>query len=71
MPIVSILILGFIFLFSFFGNYLYTVDAYALSSDTILVEPSLHHLLGTDRLGRDILARLIEGGKVSLTIGVG
>ena len=71
MPIVSILLLGFIFLFSFFGNYFYGIDAYTLRSDAILVEPSLHHFLGTDRLGRDILARLIEGGKVSLTIGVG
>ena len=71
MPIISIFILGFVFLFSFFGNYFYGIDAYTLRSDAILVEPSLHHLLGTDRLGRDILARLIEGGKVSLTIGVG
>jgi peptide/nickel transport system permease protein len=71
MPIVSILILIFVFIFSFFGDYLYWLDAYTLSSNSILVEPSLNHLLGTDRLGRDILARLIEGGKVSLTIGVG
>lgn len=71
MPIVSILILGFVFLFSFFGNYFYGVDAYSLRSDAILAEPSMQHFLGTDRLGRDILARLIEGGKVSLSIGVG
>lgn len=71
MPIISVLILGFVFIFSFFGNYFYGIDAYTLHSDSILVEPSFNHLLGTDRLGRDILARLIEGGKVSLTIGVG
>jgi peptide/nickel transport system ATP-binding protein len=28
--------------------------------------PSLHHLLGTDDLGRDILSRIIWGGRVSL-----
>lgn len=28
------------------------------------------HLLGTDQLGRDILARLAEGARISLTIGV-
>ena len=33
--------------------------------------PSTEHPLGTDRLGRDILARVIEGGKNSLIIGVG
>jgi peptide/nickel transport system permease protein len=27
--------------------------------------------MGTDRLGRDVMARMIEGGKVSLAIGVG
>jgi peptide/nickel transport system permease protein len=28
--------------------------------------PGLHHLLGTDDLGRDILSRIIWGGRVSL-----
>ena len=27
-----------------------------------------HHIMGTDRLGRDVLARLIQGGRMSLTI---
>ncbi len=49
----------------------YSIDAYSLDSASILLSPSLEHFLGTDRLGRDILARLIEGGKVSLIIGVG
>ena len=32
--------------------------------------PSCHYLLGTDNLGRDVLARLIYGSRVSLTLGV-
>ncbi|HEX3954380.1 MAG TPA: ABC transporter permease [Stellaceae bacterium] len=32
--------------------------------------PSSAHLLGTDELGRDELLRLLEGGRVSLTIGI-
>jgi peptide/nickel transport system permease protein len=32
--------------------------------------PSVAHPLGTDELGRDTLLRLLEGGRVSLTIGV-
>jgi len=71
MPKFSITILLFIFIFSFFGAYFYGVSAYTLNSQAILLSPSFEHLLGTDRLGRDILARLIEGGKVSLIIGVG
>jgi peptide/nickel transport system permease protein len=33
--------------------------------------PSLHHLLGTDELGRDLLSRLIFGARVSLVVGFG
>lgn len=31
--------------------------------------PSLHHLLGTDDLGRDLLSRLVFGARVSLIVG--
>jgi peptide/nickel transport system permease protein len=33
--------------------------------------PSIHHLLGTDDLGRDLLSRLIFGARVSLVVGFG
>jgi peptide/nickel transport system permease protein len=71
MPKFSIFILLFIFFLSFLGSHFYDTDAYTLDSTSILLSPSSIHILGTDRLGRDILARLIEGGKVSLFIGVG
>jgi peptide/nickel transport system permease protein len=32
--------------------------------------PSLDHLLGTDELGRDLLLRLLYGGRVSLFVGL-
>jgi peptide/nickel transport system permease protein len=35
------------------------------------VGPTLHHLLGTDDLGRDLLSRIIYGSRVSLVIGFG
>lgn len=71
MPKFSIFILVFVFIFSFFGSFFYSLDAYTLNANSILLAPSSEHLLGTDRLGRDILARLMEGGKISLIIGVG
>lgn len=70
-PKVSVVLLFSIFFFAFFGSFVYTTSPYMLDSHAILLKPSSMHLLGTDRLGRDILARLIEGGKVSLIIGVG
>jgi len=36
-----------------------------------LESPSLAHWLGCDALGRDLLARLCEGGRVSLVVAVG
>lgn len=54
-----------IFLLPFF----YTVSPYDLDPTRILQAPSLEHLFGTDRLGRDMLARILEGGQTSLIIG--
>jgi peptide/nickel transport system permease protein len=36
-----------------------------------LKPPSADHLLGTDRLGRDILSRVLWGARLSLLVGVG
>lgn len=36
-----------------------------------LKPPSSEHVLGTDRLGRDILSRVVWGARVSLLVGVG
>lgn len=33
-------------------------------------KPSAEHWLGTDRTGRDIFARLVYGGRISLTVGI-
>lgn len=71
LPYFSLGVLVFVFVFVFFGSFFYTVDAYSLSSHSILLAPSYEHFLGTDRLGRDLLSRLMEGGKISLIIGVG
>ncbi len=38
--------------------------------DNLLASPSLKHPMGTDNIGRDILSRVIIGGRVSLRVGV-
>ena len=37
-------------------------------TDNMLSAPSAKHPLGTDKTGKDVLARLMNGGKISLTI---
>jgi len=32
--------------------------------------PSLQHPMGTDEAGRDLLARVLQGGRISLTVGI-
>jgi peptide/nickel transport system permease protein len=44
-------------------------DPLALGTDR-LAAPSWAHLFGTDDLGRDVLARVLYGGRVSLSIGL-
>ena len=62
-------ILVFMVLFSFLGPLFtpYTSDSmnFAMKKQA----PSLHYLLGTDLLGRDILTRLMYAGRISLLVG--
>ncbi|TLP37626.1 ABC transporter permease [Arcobacter arenosus] len=53
----------------FFMPFFYTVSPYELNPQRILESPSLTHFFGTDRLGRDVLARVLNGGQTSLIIG--
>lgn len=44
-------------------------DPSAPDYDNVLAGPSLVHLFGTDSYGRDILSRVIWGGRISLSVG--
>jgi peptide/nickel transport system permease protein len=45
-------------------------DPIAQDLDARLLPPSGRYLLGTDDLGRDLLSRIIYGGRVSLSVGI-
>ena len=55
-----------------FGGALFFSEAYANHTDTAsrLQSPSREHPFGTDTVGRDILARTIYGGQISILIGL-
>lgn len=49
-----------------FAPYLAPQDPYESNMRNVLQTPSAEHLLGTDKLGRDTLSRIIAGTQVSL-----
>ena len=52
------------------GPYLWPYDATSTDIRSRNQGMSLSHPMGTDQLGRDILARVIEGGRISLAVGL-
>ena len=52
------------------GPVLWPYDASAQELAQRLQAPSLAHPLGLDELGRDILARLLQGARISLIVGL-
>lgn len=52
------------------GPFLYPYDPSVQELARRLEAPTLAHLLGLDELGRDILARLLQGARISLMVGI-
>ena len=57
------LILSIIGFFIIFAEYTAPYDPIEISMDGRKA-PSLEHIFGTDRLGRDIFSRIIYGGRI-------
>ena len=61
--------LVFILVFVAFGPLIWTVDPKFIDIRARNSGMSLSHPLGTDQLGRDMLARLMAGGRASVAVG--
>lgn len=70
LAMLSVIILIFIFLFVYVGPLFYQVSYSDVNLKMAKQPPSSEHLLGTDEYGRDILIRLIYGGRVSMTVAL-
>lgn len=66
----GLIILIVMFIFCFIGPLFSPYSSGKVDSTMMLKPPNAKHLLGTDSLGRDILTRLMQGGRISLTIGI-
>lgn len=49
---------------------LYPYDPEDINLRAKLEPPSADHLMGTDDLGRDLMARILYGGRISMTVGL-
>lgn len=56
-------------LISAFANLITPAEMVTAVSGDILQPPSSSHWFGTDQIGRDVFARIIYGGRISLSIG--
>ena len=60
------LLCALILLASLFAAQLAPYDPYATNPQMVLAPPSGAHFLGTDNYGRDILSRILAGGRTSI-----
>ncbi len=68
--LVSLGVLGVIVIACFVGSFLPFVKApSAINLQNAFSSPSSEHWFGTDQLGRDVFARVLYGGQVSLLVG--
>lgn len=66
------LVIFFVILFcSVFASVLSPYPPGQINLKEALQPPSIKHLFGTDRLGRDVLSRVMHGGQVSILVGLG
>ena len=72
MAMIGLAIVVFLVLLAVFADFLFDYEQVVIKQNTAirLQGPSAEHWFGTDEFGRDILARLIHGGRISLVVGV-
>jgi len=76
LAVTGLFLVGFLVLIAALGPLLCPYDPFEINLDLVIAEPygpkppSPEHPFGTDDLGRDLLARIIYGARVSLQVGV-
>lgn len=72
MAMLGLSVVVLLILMAIFADFLFDYDTVVIKQNTAirLQGPSAEHWLGTDEFGRDILARMVHGSRVSLAVGV-
>lgn len=74
LAMLSLIILGGLIVLALLGNHVDAIQRYSPSTQDYSVrraDPSWDHFFGTDTLGRDQWARVLEGLLISLQVGLG
>jgi peptide/nickel transport system permease protein len=69
MAVIGMITLAVLLLACVFGPYISPYDIERSNVREIGQPPSLAHPFGTDELGRDLLTRILAGGRISLAVG--
>ncbi|TGE32353.1 ABC transporter permease [Desulfosporosinus sp. Sb-LF] len=70
LAMIGLVVLGLLVLFSFGGPFFSQFNFFTNDLDNLFASPSWIHPFGTDDLGRDIMTRIMYGGRISLEIGL-
>ena len=70
LAVVGLVVLLAMVLFVAFGPLLWKISVNDIDFSARLKTPTLAHPFGTDDLGQDIFARMLYGGRISLSVGI-
>ncbi len=70
LALAGFIIIVLVFLLSMLAPWIAPYDPNNINVKAILLEPSIQHWMGTDGLGRDVLSRMLHGGRISLLVGL-
>lgn len=71
LALLGMVIFAVIILASLLAPLLTSYDPLGVSMESVLQPPSAEHILGTDKIGRDIFSRVLYGGRISILVGLG
>ncbi|HEY0843321.1 ABC transporter permease [Methylotenera sp.] len=70
LSLAGFIIIMFVFVLSMLAPVVAPYDPNYIDVKAILLQPSMQHWMGTDGLGRDVLSRMLFGGRISLLVGL-
>ena len=70
LALVGFIIIVSVFILAMLAPVISPFDPNDIDVKAILLAPSWQHWMGTDGLGRDVLARMLHGGRISLLVGL-